>query len=199
MTCNLGAGGQSHKGRCELAYGESRQLRAAIFAPRLAIMKMARIIPLLLCLPIAAACTDTPRLGGLFKKPAPEIGGAPVEGALSDAAVPEAGAITVEALDTTSEAERAAVSVESPPVAGEQSLGTVVASLGSPTEPGFWLKTPLVKTRMTGRVLYSANGKSVLVDLIPVEGAGATQISLPAMRLLEAPLGVLIELQVFAG
>lgn len=65
-------------------------------------------------------------------------------------------------------------------------LGTTVASLGNPTEPGLWLKTPLVSGEAKGRILVSATGKSVAVTLLPLDGpqTAGSQISLSAMQSL---------------
>lgn len=116
---------------------------------------------------------------------------------LARAAAPPEGARTVEALDTTSAAERAAATA--PPAAGGRKIGTTIASLGAPTEPGFWLKTPLVTKPGKGRARYGANGKSVQLDLIPLDGpaSAGSRISLAALRLLDAPLTALAELEVF--
>lgn len=112
------------------------------------------------------------------------------------AAVVPAVANTAEALDTTTEAERAAALAEPAP-ATETELGRTIASLGDPTDPGFWIKTPLVSAPAKGRA-EAANGRSVLVDLIPMDGgAGGSQISLPALRLLELPLTDLPELTLY--
>lgn len=104
---------------------------------------------------------------------------------------------TVEQFDTTSAEDRAAA--VTPPIGGERRLGTTVASLGSPTDPGIWFKTPLVSEVTQGRVEY--NGNSVIVELRPSGGAQGTgsQISLAAMRLIEAPLTGLLEVTVYAN
>ncbi|MCW1951027.1 MAG: hypothetical protein KIH44_006650 [Octadecabacter sp.] len=104
---------------------------------------------------------------------------------------------TVEQFDTTTAADRAAAVAR--PVSGERRLGTTIASLGSPTEPGIWFKTPLVSEVIQGRVDY--NGKSVNVELRPSGGAAGagSQISLAAMRLIEAPLTGLPEVTVYAN
>lgn len=110
--------------------------------------------------------------------------------------LPPAGATTPEQFDTTSAADRAAA-VAAQTATGEVNLGTTIASLGPPAEPGIWLKTPLVTALARGRVVYK--GKSVNVELRPsggVVGAGS-QISLAAMRLIEAPLTGLPEVMVF--
>ncbi len=104
---------------------------------------------------------------------------------------------TVEQFDTTTAEDRAAA--VAPPAGGERRLGTTIASLGSPTDPGIWFKTPLVSEVTQGRVDY--NGKSVNVELRPSGGAAGSgsQISLAAMRLIEAPLTGLPEVTVYAN
>jgi hypothetical protein len=105
---------------------------------------------------------------------------------------------TAEEFDTTSQEERAAA-VAPPPVAAEERLGTTIASLGPPANPGIWMETPLVSELTMGRVEYPGAGTSVTLELRPSGGdAGSgSQISLAAMRLLEAPLTGLPELVVF--
>lgn len=131
--------------------------------------------------------------------PSPEI--AVQEAGIAPESVPRApikGPRTPAALDTTTAKERAAAAAaQKTPSARD--LGVTIASLGAPSEPGFWLKTPLVKAPAKGRVEYGANGKSVALDLIPLagpEGAGS-RMSLAAFRLLEAPLTGLPEVRVF--
>ncbi len=118
--------------------------------------------------------------------------------ALTSAPPPPAAARTQEALDTTSAAQRAQAAAPAKPEAPSKVLGTTIASLGSPTEPGFWLKTPLVKTETKGRVTNKSNGKSSAVTLIPIGGpaTGGSRMSLPAMRLIEASLTDLTEVEV---
>lgn len=111
---------------------------------------------------------------------------------------PPAAAKTQEAFDTTSAAQRAQAAAPAKSEAKLKVLGTTIASLGNPTEPGFWLKTPLVKTETKGRVTNKANGKSSAVTLIPIDGpaSGGSRMSLPALRLIEASLGDLTEVEV---
>lgn len=144
---------------------------------------------------------------GLFDQGA--AGSAPGTGQSADIETPPAprpdesilsgAARTPEAFDTTTEAERRAARADAgTPQAGEVDLGTTIASLGAPGDPGFWLRTPLVDSPAKGRLDYPAKGTSVVVDLIPLDaerGAGS-QISLAAMRLLEADLTGLPELRV---
>ena len=77
-------------------------------------------------------------------------------------------------------------------------LGTTIASLGDATEPGFWLKTPLVKAQSPGVLRSVATGKTAQVTLIPIDGpdTAGSRVSLSAMRLLELPLTELAELEV---
>lgn len=106
---------------------------------------------------------------------------------------------TVEQFDTTTNAQRADA-IAAAPVRGERKLGATIGSLGDPTEPGFWLKTPLVSVAGKGRVEYPANGKSVAVNLIPIDGpkTAGSRVSLAALRLMGAPLTGLPELVVYA-
>ena len=112
------------------------------------------------------------------------------------APVPVSPPKTAEAFDTSSDAERKIPAEK--PVAGGL-IGRTVVSLGSPTEPGFWLKTPLVDSEAEGQVIDPASGKSVAVTLIPIEGpsTAGSRLSLPAMRLLGLPLTALVEVEVW--
>lgn len=109
---------------------------------------------------------------------------------------PPPAARTAEALDTTTPEQRAAATA--PPEAPSAALGRTVVSLGSPTEPGLWLKTPLVSAEAQGRVTNPANGKSSLVTLLPLEGpdTAGSRMSLAAMRLIELSLTDLSEVEV---
>ncbi len=120
---------------------------------------------------------------------------------LTSAPPPPKAATTQEALDTTTKEQRQKAAAPATPEARAKLLGITVASLGSPTEPGFWLKTPLVKSETSGRVTNKKNGKSSAVTLIPIDGpvTGGSRLSLPAMRLIEASLTELAELEVTLG
>ncbi len=111
---------------------------------------------------------------------------------------PPAAARTAEALDTTTAEQRAAATAA--PGAPSSVLGRTVVSLGSPTEPGLWLKTPLVQTDTQGRVANPATGQSALVTLIPLDGpaTAGSQMSLAAMRLIGVSLTDLTEVEVSA-
>lgn len=75
-------------------------------------------------------------------------------------------------------------------------LGKTVVSLGTATESGLWLKTPLAKVPGPGRVRYG--GKSVEVTLIPLvaEDTAGSRLSLQAMQALGIPLTDLAEVSV---
>ena len=99
-------------------------------------------------------------------------------------------------LDTTTAEQRAAAAEA--PVQAEQRLGTTVGSLGNPAEGGFWIKTPLVEERVMGRIVNPATGKSAKVELIPLTtGGSGSQVSLPALQLLDVPLTDLPTLEVY--
>jgi hypothetical protein len=114
---------------------------------------------------------------------------------------PPASANTAEELDTTTEEDRAAALAPPAPEAPAGRLGTTVATLGPPADPGIWLETPLVDALTQGRVVDPATGKSVNVELRPSGGepGSGSQISIAAIRLLEAPLTGILELEVFSG
>jgi len=133
---------------------------------------------------LLAGCGGDFSQGGLFR-PKPDE--------------PAATAHTAEQFDTTTPKQRAEA-VAHATDGGAHKLGTTIASLGNPAEPGFWIKTPLVRKAGKGRVEYPATGKSVVVDLIPIDGpnTAGSRVSLAALRLLEAPLTGLPELIVFS-
>jgi hypothetical protein len=109
---------------------------------------------------------------------------------------PPTNATTVDQFDTTTAEDREEAQVINAS-ATQTELGTTIASLGPPTEPGIWLKTPLVTQLTPGRIRYQ--GKTINVELRPSGGAAGSgsQISLAAMRLIEAPLTGLPEITVF--
>lgn len=79
-------------------------------------------------------------------------------------------------------------------------LGTTVASLGAVSEPGLWLKTPLVAAEQPGRVRVPG-GTAVAVRLLPIEGpdTAGSRISLGAMQALGVSLGDLPTLEVLGA
>ena len=118
------------------------------------------------------------------------------------AARPPATARTVEQFDTTSADEKKAAvvaAVEKAASGQGRALGRTVASLGDPAQPGLWLKTPLVSAPATGRVLNKATGKAVELDLLPLGGpkTAGSRMSLAALRVIEAGLTDLTEVEVF--
>lgn len=154
---------------------------------------------------MALAACESPSLQGLLT-PTAAPGGvvAPVEPDTPPETLdptppppPPPTARTVEQFDTTTAEDRAEALAPTPIAATSASLGTTIASLGSPSDPGIWLKTPLVTTLTPGRVEYQGN--SVNVELRPSGGAAGSgsQMSLAAMRLIEAPLTGLPEVTVF--
>jgi hypothetical protein len=110
---------------------------------------------------------------------------------------PSAAARTAAEFDTTTAAQKAAAT--SAP-AGGRLLGETVASLGDPGQPGLWIRSPLVSAPGSGRLVYPATGRSAVVQLIPLDapGGAGSQVSLAALRLLDAPLTALPVLQVYA-
>jgi hypothetical protein len=117
--------------------------------------------------------------------------------AAQTAPLPKPAANSAAALDTTTAAQRAEAAQK--PASGETKLGATIASLGDPTDPGFWMRTGLVSVETKGRIENPKTGKSANVTLIPSgkpAGAGS-EVSLPALRLLEVPLTELPELTVY--
>jgi len=121
----------------------------------------------------------------------------PTAPTMIEAPAPPEDARSVEEFDTTSAQDRAAAVEAAMPTGAEQLLGRVVASLGSPTDPGLWAATPLVDRPREGRLFDPAKGTSVVVELRPLSD-GPTQVSLAALRLLEASLADLVELEIYA-
>lgn len=110
---------------------------------------------------------------------------------------PPPDAVTVEQLDTASQADKMAAAA-APPSLAAGSLGKTVASLGDPTTPGFWLETPLVKSEIKGRVQSKASGRTVKVTLRPASG-GSSRVSLSTLQLLDLDISGLHELIVYGS
>ncbi|MGR3551192.1 hypothetical protein [Pseudooceanicola sp.] len=93
----------------------------------------------------------------------------------------------------TAEADATITPAAAAPATGV--LGKTIVSLDA-SEPGVWLKTPLVKTRAKGNVSYK--GKTVGADLIPIPGpaTAGSRASLNLMQALGAPLTELPEVTV---
>lgn len=139
---------------------------------------------------------------GLKKQPEPQVEVEP-DAPLDAINLPEepvetvevgAGGQSAESLDATTEAEKAAATQA--PV-NTSDLGTTIASLGDPTEQGFWLRTPLVTEETEGAV-ETEGGAVVKVKLIPIDGppTAGSRISLAAMRALDLGLTDLATLKV---
>lgn len=145
---------------------------------------------------VALAGCASPEIQDLFGV-TPEVPAAAPATVVTVAPRPPVTATTVEDFDTTTQADRDAAVVTT--VAVEVALGTTIASLGPPTEPGIWLKTPFVTVLTSGRAAYQGN--AINIELRPSGGAvgSGSQISLAAMRLLNVPLTGLPELTVFAA
>lgn len=161
---------------------------------------MMRATPLLIVLALAGC--NTP----LFQDPGADSAAAtdtalprpPEVAAAVLAPPPPPAARTAEEFDTTTAEQRAAATA-TPAAVSETRLGTTIATLGPPGEPGLWLETGLVTEIAMGRVEYPAAGTSVTLELRPSGGdpGAGSQISLAAMRLLGAPLTGLPELVVW--
>lgn len=163
-------------------------------------MKRIPAFTLVALLSACAAQTERPQVepGEGQARPQARPVATPAPPARPDSPLPAGSGASAEALDTTTAAERDAA-VAAGARGGGASLGTTVASLGDPTEGGFWLKTPLVQAEAPGRVVYPGTGEAVEVELRPsgTEPGGGSQISLAAMRALGASLTGLPEVEVF--
>lgn len=113
---------------------------------------------------------------------------------------PPLDANTVEEFDTTTEEDREAA-LATPAATGEINLGSTLATLGDPADPGIWMSTPLVDQLVMGRVEVVATGKSITIELRPSGGepGSGSSLSLPAMGLLEIPLTAIEEVIVYSG
>jgi hypothetical protein len=101
-------------------------------------------------------------------------------------------------LDTSSPQERARAQAAG--TGGGTVLGETLASLGSPTEQGFWLRTGLVNRVQQGRVERAGSTETLQVELRPSGNApeSGSQLSLAAFRALGVPLTELVPLRVLA-
>lgn len=113
------------------------------------------------------------------------------------APTPRPTARTAAEFDTTTAAQRNEAA--KPTTTGERKLGNTIASLGDPTQPGFWIKTPLVTDAGKGRIRNPANGRSARVELVPLAGpaSGGSQVSLPALQLIGVSLTDLPSIEVY--
>ena len=111
---------------------------------------------------------------------------------------PPASANTAAEFDTTTAEDRAEALAPPEPEAEVAALGTTLATLGNPAEPGIWIETGLVTTLTPGRA-EADNGRFVNAELRPSGNApsSGSEISLPAMQLLGLPLTAIAELTLF--
>lgn len=156
----------------------------------------------LLAVPLVAAC-QSPSLQGMFGGPdsveaaAAAVAAPPVQTLdPTPPPPPPASARTAAEFDTTTEEDRAEATAA--PEGGETRLGTTLATLGNPAEPGIWISTPYVDAVTAGRV-ETAGGEAINIELRPSGGApgSGSEISLPAMQLLGMPLTAIEELTVY--
>ena len=140
---------------------------------------------------LLSACGQVPLFDNLSDRP--WLKPAPASSPDTAETLPESDDIEVVALpDVDPDAPR-------PEPTASGFLGTTVASLGDATKEGFWLETPLVSAPAKGKVRYPATGREVKVDLIPLSGSvsAGSSLSLGAMRLLDAPITGLPEIEVY--
>ncbi|WP_153010569.1 hypothetical protein [Falsirhodobacter sp. alg1] len=100
---------------------------------------------------------------------------------------------SADSYDLTSAAERERA-LNTPVDSGAKELGSVVITLGNAAEPGFWLRSSLVKQTSKGRV-ETADGQTVAVDLLP--GVGSAQLSLAGYRALGLSLTSLPQVTIY--
>lgn len=167
------------------------RIRLALLLPAMALAACDQL-PAAPDAPVAPAVEAAPAAPVRVAAPvltAGETGGAPLS---------RPAAARPEAYDQSTAAEKAAATAT--PAATARRLGETVASLGNPTEQGFWIKTPLARAAGKGRLVDPASGKSVNVDLIPLPGpeSGGSQVSLAALQMLGVPLTGLPRLEVYA-
>ncbi|MFD1481836.1 hypothetical protein [Paracoccus nototheniae] len=161
---------------------------------------MMRLIPLAATLTLAlAGCSQ---IAATVDRPAaPQATAAQTSAATAITRAPSprpTARATPAQLDTTTPEQRAAAAQTPASASAETRLGTTVASLGNPSEGGFWIKTPLVDAPAQGRIVNPATGKSAQVELRPLSGGGSgSQVSLPALQLLGVSLTDLPTLEVY--
>ena len=156
---------------------------------------MNHIFPLVCVVGLLSGCAGAMPFGKPpLSNPTSGAGLAPAPAPQMTALPPPVGAQSAAALDTTTEAQKAAA-LAAPEPAAAAALGVVAVALGNVTEPGLWLRAPLVKTAGKGHVKLSG-GPSIEVDLLP--GEGGAQLSLAAYRALGLGLTDLPEVTVFA-
>ena len=170
------------------------RIRLAVFVPFLALAACDQN----LLAPTGPEAPATPAVDAAAPPPARVVQPVLTAGRSNAAPLSRPAAARPEAYDKSTAAEKAAATAA--PAAEARKLGSTIASLGNPTEQGFWIKTPLAKTAGKGRLVDPASGKSVNVDLIPRPGpeSGGSQVSLAALQMLGVPLTGLPRLDVFS-
>lgn len=161
---------------------------------------LARLSAPVLILASCAAVPDSLRPGGAgAQAPTPVVRPAPAPAPrpATVAAPPRGVTTTAAALDTVSEADKAAARAAAETSAGGD-LGAETVSLGDPGDPGLWVKTDLVSAETPG-VVTAADGSKVTVTLRPLGGSGGAQISLSALQALGLPLAGLHPVTVSAA
>ena len=144
--------------------------------------RLALVLPLVL-----AGCADLPqslRPGG---SEAEEVGPArAADDRPTQRPTLQGPSATAASLDTVTDAEKDEARASAAASTGGE-LGTVTVSLGSPTDPGLWVKSALV-TEDTPGTVRTGSGDAISVTLRPLGGAGGPQISLSALQALGLPL-----------
>ncbi|WP_147124509.1 hypothetical protein [Shimia ponticola] len=118
---------------------------------------------------------------------------------------PDAGdaAAAQPAQDAATEAEEGGSEQASAPIAGSaapRQSATTLVSLGDVTEPGLWIKTPLVDVTGQGQARSASTGRTATVTLIPIQGprTAGSRASLQAMQALGLSLTDIAEVEVSA-
>ena len=77
-------------------------------------------------------------------------------------------------------------------------VDTTLVTLGDVTQPGIWIKTPLVASQRSGTATNVATGQSAQVTLIPIDGpaTAGSRASLQAMQALGLSLTDIAEVRV---
>ncbi|MEL6609986.1 MAG: hypothetical protein AAFO93_13850 [Pseudomonadota bacterium] len=103
-------------------------------------------------------------------------------------------------LDTTAGASVPAdvITGSEEPERAASGVATTTVTLGTPTEPGNWIKTPLVDAPRSGEVRNPATGTVVAVQMIPLDGpaTAGSRMSLGAMQALGVSLTAVTEIEV---
>jgi len=145
---------------------------------------------LILCL--LAGCAQVPAPGG----ETPQGTEAETASADTDGTSPTRPRLRPDAAAETSVAQPDA----EPARAAAPQTATTLVSLGDVTEPGLWIKTPLVDVTGQGQARSASTGRTASVTLIPIEGprTAGSRASLQAMQALGLSLTDIAEVEVSA-